>query len=109
MREFNADLSFEQTMASVEGEPIKEKKRTFIAQLLQHGHYCSFEHLSITFAVEGKLHLLCAFLTCFEKLHGGVPDIINLGKIWVLGRIYICLWLLEEYNARYRSTMGRKR
>ncbi|WP_231189207.1 FAD-dependent thymidylate synthase [Haladaptatus sp. DYF46] len=63
MSEFNADLSFEETMASIEGETIEEKKRTLIAHLLQHGHYGPFEHPSATFAVKGMSRACMAQLT----------------------------------------------
>jgi thymidylate synthase (FAD) len=53
MSEFNADLPFEETMASVEGEDIRAKKRTLIGHLLDHGHFGPFEHPQATFAVEG--------------------------------------------------------
>lgn len=63
MSEFNADLSFEETMASVEGEDMEAKKRTLISHLLTHGHYGPFEHPHATFAVKGMSRSCMAQLT----------------------------------------------
>ena len=38
MSEFNARLSFEETMREVDGDDAEAKKRTLIAHLLNHGH-----------------------------------------------------------------------
>lgn len=63
MSAFNPDLSFEETMASVEGETIEEKQRTLISHLLTHGHYGPFEHPQATFAVKGMSRSCMAQLT----------------------------------------------
>ncbi|MFB6070775.1 MAG: FAD-dependent thymidylate synthase [Halanaeroarchaeum sp.] len=63
MEAFNADLSFEETMASVEGETIEEKKETLIGHLLRHGHFGPFEHAQATFAVEGCSRTCMAQIT----------------------------------------------
>jgi len=53
MGEFVGDKSFEETMSTVEGDDMEEKKRTLIGQLLDHGHFGPFEHPQATFAVKG--------------------------------------------------------
>ncbi|WP_121822647.1 FAD-dependent thymidylate synthase [Halostella salina] len=53
MGEFVGDLSFEEVMATTEGDTIEEKKRTLIGHLLDHGHFGPFEHPQATFAVKG--------------------------------------------------------
>ena len=63
MSEFNADLSFEDTMASIEGDDIEAKKRTLISHLLDHGHFGPFEHPQATFAIEGVSRSCMAQLT----------------------------------------------
>jgi thymidylate synthase (FAD) len=63
MSEFNADLSFEETMAGVDGETLEEKKRTLIGHLLDHGHFGPFEHPQATFAVEGMSRSCMAQIT----------------------------------------------
>ena len=63
MSEFNADLSFEETMTSVEGETLSEQKRTLISHLLAHGHFGPFEHPQATFAVKGVSRSCMAQIT----------------------------------------------
>jgi len=63
MREFNADLPFEEVMEGVEGETLEEKKRTLTGHLLDHGHFGPFEHVQATFAVEGISRSCMAQLT----------------------------------------------
>ena len=63
MSDFNPDLSFEETMASVAGETAEEKQRTLISHLLTHGHYGPFEHPHATFAVKGMSRSCMAQLT----------------------------------------------
>ena len=63
MSEFNADLSFEDTMASIEGDDLEEKQRTLISHLLDHGHFGPFEHPQATFAIEGVSRSCLAQLT----------------------------------------------
>ncbi|MFB6302901.1 MAG: FAD-dependent thymidylate synthase [Haloferacaceae archaeon] len=63
MSEFNADLSFAETMESVEGNGLEEKKRTLIGHLLDHGHFGPFEHPQATFAVEGMSRSCMAQIT----------------------------------------------
>ncbi|SDM35553.1 thymidylate synthase (FAD) [Halogranum gelatinilyticum] len=63
MSEFNPDLSFEETMASVDGETMEEKKRTLIGHLMQHGHFGPFEHPSATFAIKGVSRACMAQIT----------------------------------------------
>jgi thymidylate synthase (FAD) len=53
MEAFVGDRTFEEIMASIEGETIEEKKRTLIGNLLEHGHFGPFEHPHVTFAVKG--------------------------------------------------------
>jgi thymidylate synthase (FAD) len=55
--------SFEETMADVEGETIRERQETLIHHLLDHGHFGPFEHAQITFAVEGMSRSCMAQLT----------------------------------------------
>jgi thymidylate synthase (FAD) len=63
MTDFNPDLSFEETMAGVEGETMAEKKATLIGHLLDHGHFGPFEHAQATFAVEGMSRSCMAQIT----------------------------------------------
>ncbi|NHN48497.1 FAD-dependent thymidylate synthase [Halostella sp. JP-L12] len=53
MGEFVGDQSFEETMSTIEGDDVEEKKRTLIGHLLDHGHFGPFEHPQATFAVKG--------------------------------------------------------
>jgi len=63
MSEFNPDLSFEETMETVEGDGLNDKKRTLISHLLAHGHYGPFEHPQATFAIEGVSRSCMAQIT----------------------------------------------
>ncbi|MFB6093696.1 MAG: FAD-dependent thymidylate synthase [Halanaeroarchaeum sp.] len=63
MEAFNPDLSFEETMASVDGDTVEEKKETLIGHLLRHGHYGPFEHPQATFAVKGCSRTCMAQIT----------------------------------------------
>ena len=63
MEAFNPDLSFEETMAGVEGETMAERKATLIGHLMDHGHFGPFEHPQATFAVEGMSRSCMAQLT----------------------------------------------
>ncbi|WP_254545742.1 FAD-dependent thymidylate synthase [Halomarina pelagica] len=63
MSAFNADMSFEETMATVDGDDVEAKKRTLIGHLLDHGHFGPFEHPYATFAVEGISRSCMAQLT----------------------------------------------
>jgi thymidylate synthase (FAD) len=63
MSEFNPDLSFEETMAGVDGANLEEKKRTLVGHLLDHGHFGPFEHPQATFAVEGVSRSCMAQIT----------------------------------------------
>ena len=60
---FVGEQSFAETMATVEGDTIEEKKRTLIGHLLDHGHFGPFEHPQATFAVEGVSRSCMAQLT----------------------------------------------
>ncbi|MFC6865121.1 FAD-dependent thymidylate synthase [Halomicroarcula sp. GCM10025817] len=60
---FVGDQSFEETMETVEGETIEDKKRTLIGHLLDHGHFGPFEHAQATFAVEGVSRSCMAQIT----------------------------------------------
>ena len=60
---FVGDRSFAETMATIDGETIEEKKRTLIGRLLDHGHFGPFEHPQATFAVEGVSRSCMAQLT----------------------------------------------
>jgi len=53
MSEWVGEESFEDIMATTEGESIEEKKETLVAHLLDHGHFGPFEHPQATFAVKG--------------------------------------------------------
>ena len=61
--EYVGDQSFEETMSTVEGDSLDEKKRTLIGHLLSHGHFGPFEHPQATFAVEGISRSCMAQLT----------------------------------------------
>ncbi|MFB6267137.1 MAG: FAD-dependent thymidylate synthase [Halodesulfurarchaeum sp.] len=63
MEAFNAELSFEETMAGVEGETLEEKKETLLTHLLRHGHFGPFEHPQATFAVKGISRTCMAQIT----------------------------------------------
>ena len=63
MEAFNPELSFEETMETVEGDDIEEKKETLIGHLLRHGHYGPFEHAQATFAVKGCSRTCMAQIT----------------------------------------------
>ena len=39
---FVGDQSFAETMSTIEGETIEEKKRTLVGHLLDHGHFGPF-------------------------------------------------------------------
>jgi thymidylate synthase (FAD) len=60
---FVGEQSFAETMETVEGETIEDKKRTLIGHLLDHGHFGPFEHPQATFAVEGVSRSCMAQLT----------------------------------------------
>jgi thymidylate synthase (FAD) len=60
---FVGDQSFAETMETVDGETIEDKKRTLIGHLLDHGHFGPFEHPQATFAVEGVSRSCMAQLT----------------------------------------------
>ena len=61
--EFVGGQSFEDTMATVDGDTIEEKKATLIGHLLDHGHFGPFEHPQATFAVQGVSRSCMAQLT----------------------------------------------
>lgn len=63
MSEYGAEQSFEEVMASIEGDGVEEKKRTLIGRLLGHGHYGPFEHVQATFHVRGMSRSCMAQLT----------------------------------------------
>ncbi|WP_336344307.1 FAD-dependent thymidylate synthase [Halalkalicoccus ordinarius] len=63
MGEFVGDQSFEETMASVDGDSLEEKQRTLIGHLLSHGHFGPFEHPQATFAIEGMSRSCMAQIT----------------------------------------------
>lgn len=60
---FVGDQSFEETMETVDGNTIEEKKRDLIGRLLNHGHFGPFEHPQATFAVRGVSRSCMAQLT----------------------------------------------
>jgi thymidylate synthase (FAD) len=60
---FVGEQSFEETMATVDGDTIEEKKETLIGHLMEHGHYGPFEHPQITFAVKGVSRSCMAQIT----------------------------------------------
>ncbi len=53
MEEFVEDQTFEEIMATVEGETTEGKMETLIGHLMDHGHFGPFEHPQATFAVKG--------------------------------------------------------
>ncbi|WP_115862700.1 FAD-dependent thymidylate synthase [Halorussus litoreus] len=53
MSAFVGDQSFEEVMATVEGETLDDRKETLIGHLLKQGHFGPFEHAQATFAVKG--------------------------------------------------------
>ncbi|MFC4551528.1 MULTISPECIES: FAD-dependent thymidylate synthase [Halorussus] len=53
MSDFVGEKSFEEIMASIEGDTLEDKKRTLIGHLMSHGHFGPFEHVQATFAVKG--------------------------------------------------------
>jgi len=60
---FVGEQSFEETMATVEGESLAEKQETLIGHLLAHGHFGPFEHPQATFAVKGVSRSCMAQIT----------------------------------------------
>ncbi|EMA43106.1 FAD-dependent thymidylate synthase [Halococcus saccharolyticus] len=60
---FVGDQSFAETMATIDGQTIEEKKRNLIGRLLDHGHFGPFEHPQATFAIEGVSRSCMAQLT----------------------------------------------
>ena len=60
---FVGDQTFEETMETVDGDSLEEKKRTLIGHLLDHGHFGPFEHPQATFAVEGVSRSCMAQIT----------------------------------------------
>ena len=60
---FVGDQSFAETMSTIEGETIEEKKRTLVGHLLDHGHFGPFEHPQATFGVKGISRSCMAQLT----------------------------------------------
>jgi len=60
---FVGDQTFEETMETVEGDSLEEKKETLIGHLPSHGHYGPFEHPQVTFAVEGVSRSCMAQIT----------------------------------------------
>jgi thymidylate synthase (FAD) len=63
MGEFVGAQPFEETMASIDGDSLEEKKRTLIGHLLSHGHFGPFEHPQATFAIEGMSRSCMAQIT----------------------------------------------
>jgi thymidylate synthase (FAD) len=63
MKEFVADMSFEEVMETADGETIDDKQETLIHHLLEHGHFGPFEHPHATFAIEGVSRSCMAQLT----------------------------------------------
>jgi thymidylate synthase (FAD) len=61
--EFVADQSFAETMDTVEGDTIEDRKETLIGHLLRHGHFGPFEHPQATFAVKGVSRSCMAQIT----------------------------------------------
>lgn len=63
MEAFNPELSFEETMETVDGDTMEAKQETLIGHLLGHGHYGPFEHPQATFAVKGCSRTCMAQIT----------------------------------------------
>ena len=61
--EFVGDQAFEETMSTVDGDTIEEKKETLIGHLLSHGHFGPLEHPQATFAIEGMSRSCMAQIT----------------------------------------------
>jgi thymidylate synthase (FAD) len=53
MGRFIGDVEFSEAMAEIDGENLKQKKKTLIKHLLDHGHFGPFEHPQATFAIKG--------------------------------------------------------
>jgi len=63
MEAFNPELSFEETMAPVDGETLREKQETLIGHLLKHGHFGPFEHAQLTVGIKGCSRTCMAQIT----------------------------------------------
>ena len=63
MDAFVGETSFEEVMATVEGDTLEDRKETLIHHLLAHGHFGPFEHPQATFAVKGISRSCMAQLT----------------------------------------------
>ena len=63
MSGYVGEQSFEEIMATVDGDTIEQKKRTLIGHLLSHGHFGPFEHPHATFAVKGVSRSCMAQIT----------------------------------------------
>lgn len=61
--EYVGNQSFEETMETVDGDTLEEKKETLIAHLLGRGHYGCFEHPQATFGIKGVSRSCMAQLT----------------------------------------------
>ncbi|MFB6166410.1 MAG: FAD-dependent thymidylate synthase [Haloarculaceae archaeon] len=63
MEAYVGDRSFEEIMATVDGDDRQERMETLIGHLLSHGHFGPFEHPQATFAVEGISRACMAQIT----------------------------------------------
>jgi len=60
---FVGDQPFNETMATVDGDTLEDKKRSLTGNLLRHGHFGPFEHPQATFGVKGISRSCMAQLT----------------------------------------------
>ena len=63
MKEFVAEMPFDEVMETNDGETVEEATETLIHHLLEHGHFGPFEHPHATFAIEGVSRSCMAQLT----------------------------------------------
>ncbi len=63
MSDWVGEITFEETMADVDGDDLDEKVGTLVGHLLDHGHFGPFEHVQATFAIEGISRACMAQLT----------------------------------------------
>lgn len=63
LEEYVGEQSFEETMATVDGDSLEERMETLIQHLLEHGHFGPFEHAHVTFAVKGVSRSCMAQIT----------------------------------------------
>jgi len=63
MEEFVGEIPFDEAMASIDGDSLRERQETLIHHLLDHGHFGPFEHPQATFAIKGVSRSCMAQIT----------------------------------------------